>query len=249
MAWNNAIVTNNGIALLQQVLTGGVLNIDGVSGGTGTVDPGVLKAQTALTDQRQTLTIVGTYNVTGGKKLNIQIVSVGLATGYTLQQVGIWAHVDSGSTVLFAIIQDSTGFAIPSETELAAFAVNILPVVNFSNENSFTYTIDPVALVTLGTLNASLPLPLKNLTLPTTGWTAYTGGALREANYQYDLSNAEISADFYVDGYIHDDSLDETAACGLSEQITTYDGGAIFYVTNVPSQPIHFDLLVTIPRG
>ena len=156
MAWNNAVVTNSGVALLQQVLAGGTLTIDGAAGGTGTVLPGVLMAQTSLKNQKQAFSVVGATNVTNGKKVNILVSNADLSTGYTMQQVGIWAHVGEGSSVLFAILQDDTGIAIPSESDIPDFALNFYAVVDFSNESDFALAVDPSALVSFGMLTEAV---------------------------------------------------------------------------------------------
>lgn len=155
MAWDNAVITNNGIALLQQVLDGQTLIIDGAKGGTGTALPSALMAQTDLVNQKQTFSVVGATNVPNGKKLNIMISSIGLAVGYNMQQVGIWARIGSGNSVLFAILQDDVGIAIPSEADIPDYALNLYAVVNFSNESEFSVAIDPSALVTMATLDAA----------------------------------------------------------------------------------------------
>ncbi len=156
MAWDNAVVTNNGVAMLQQVLAGEVLTLDWAAGGTGTVPPSSLMAQTALKEQKQNFAITGAANVPNGKKISVQITSVGLMAGYLLQQVGIWAHVGNSPPVLFAILQDNTGIAIPSDSEVPDFAMNFYAVIDFSNESNFNLIVDPSALVTLGELNEKL---------------------------------------------------------------------------------------------
>jgi len=156
MAWDNAVVTNNGVAMLQQVLAGEVLTLDWAAGGTGTVPPSSLMAQTALKEQKQNFAITGAANVPNGKKISVQITNVGLMAGYLLQQVGIWAHVGNSPPVLFAILQDNTGIAIPSDSEVPDFAMNFYAVIDFSNESNFNLIVDPSALVTLGELNEKL---------------------------------------------------------------------------------------------
>ena len=156
MAWNNAVVTNAGVAMLQQVLTGETLVIDGAAGGTGTVTPVALMVQTELIEQKQTFSVVGQENVTGGKKLSIAISNSGLVTGYLMQQVGIFAHVGSNPPALFAILQDETGITIPSSTDIPDFAINFYAVIGFSSESNFELTIDPSTLVTYEIMNARL---------------------------------------------------------------------------------------------
>jgi len=153
MAWDNAVVTNAGISLLQQVLAGETLTLDKAAGGTGTVPASALMAQIGLKEQKQEFPITSVKNVSNGKKVCIQITNVGLASGYIMQQVGIWAHIGNNSPVLFAILQDDTGIAIPSRTEIPDFAMNLYAVINFSNESNFSLSVEPSALVTQGELN------------------------------------------------------------------------------------------------
>jgi hypothetical protein len=156
MAWDNAIVTNAGILLLQRVLAGEQLALDNAAGGADTVPAETLPTQTALVNQRQTFPIVTSMNVSNGKKVGIQITNVNLSTDYTMKQVGIWAHVGTDASILFAILQDSTGVPIPSEASLPDFLLNFYAVIDFSNSATFTITIDPSTLVTMGVLNTAL---------------------------------------------------------------------------------------------
>lgn len=156
MAWDNAVVTNAGVSLLKDVLSGGVLTLDYAAGGAGTVAAASLMAQTTLKEQKQQFTIVSSMNVTNGKKIKIQITNLGLTAGYTLNQIGIWAHVDSGAPVLFAILQDGGGIAVPAESELVDFVLSFYAVVNFSNEAEFSVTVDSSALVSMSTLTEAL---------------------------------------------------------------------------------------------
>jgi hypothetical protein len=156
MAWDNAVVTNRGTALLQRVLAGETLTLVSASGGTGNVPPAVLMAQTALADQRQVLAIAGVVNVSGGKKVNIQIVNRGLAAGYPMQQLGIWARIGGEPAVLFAILQDRNGIMIPSEPEIPEFALNFYAVIDFKNEAEFQLVLDPAALVTAQTMSDAI---------------------------------------------------------------------------------------------
>ena len=158
MAWNNAVVTDGGIALLQRVLTGETLSISAAAGGTGTVPAEALRSQTALKDQKQIFDIVGVTNVSNGKKIQIQIQNVGLLSGYTMKQVGIWAAIGDGPSILFAILQDSTGVDIPSPDGVSEFLLNFYAVVDFSNEADFAITIDSAAFLSVVTAKRMLPV-------------------------------------------------------------------------------------------
>ena len=147
MAWDNAVVTNTGANLLGQTPVGGQMWLDGATGGTGTVPPAALMAQTALTDQRQTFHIVSISDVPGGKKkIGVQITSAGLSSGYIMRQLGIWMRAGDEAR-LYSILQDSTGIYIPSESELPDFSMIFYAIVSFSNKASLSITVDPSALV------------------------------------------------------------------------------------------------------
>lgn len=156
MAWSDAVITNVGVALLAEALAGETLTIDGASGGTGTASASSLLAQTALVNQKQTFVVVELSDVDGGKKLNIQITSEDLTTGYTLNQVGIWAHVGDNDAQLFAILQDEDGINIPSESSVVDFSMNFYAIVAVSGEAEFSLTVDPTGLVTLATMNVAI---------------------------------------------------------------------------------------------
>lgn len=154
MAWNDAVVVNGGLELLNQ--TGGKFYLDYAAGGSETVDAKALMAQTALKAQKQAFSIVGVQDVAQGKKLNILITSQGLASGYDMRQIGIWAHVDDGPARLFAIIQDSRGVSVPSQTEMPDFAMNFYAVIKYSGAAEFQLSVDPEALVSQKDMRAAI---------------------------------------------------------------------------------------------
>ena len=148
MAWDNAIITNAGVEMLKDVLEGGVMTLDYASGGAGTVSPAALMNQTAVSEEKAMYEIVGFNNITGGKRLNILITNENLSTGYTMKQLGIWAHIGSGNTALLAIMQDSDGIAIPSESEIDQFSLNFYAAIAFNwSDGSLVLNVDPSTYV------------------------------------------------------------------------------------------------------
>ena len=156
MAWDEAVVTFQGVKLLDRFLDGERFHLDNAAGGTGTVAPAALMAQTALKAQKQRFDIVGVKDDEDGKKINIQIVSQGLAAGYLMQQAGVFAHVEDEPPILFAILQDSAGISIPSKDDIPDFAMNFYVKIPISGDAKFTFTFNPSALVTAGLLNDSI---------------------------------------------------------------------------------------------
>ena len=152
MAWDSAVVTNAGVEMLNNVLSGGQLTLDYATAGSGTVDAAALMLQTAISDEKAQFPIVALKRVSQGQRVNIQITNVGLAETFQMKQLGIWAHVDAEETKLLAILQDSKGIAIQSETELEEFSLNFYAVIAFDGEANFNLTLDPSTLVTLALL-------------------------------------------------------------------------------------------------
>ena len=170
MAWDNAIVTNVGVEMLKEVLEGSVMTLDYASGGAGTVSAASLMNQTEVSDERAQYEIVGFSSVTGGKRINILLTNENLDTGYQMKQLGIWAHVGNGSTALLAILQDSSGVAIPSAAEIDQFSLNFYAVIAFSwSEGSLVLNTDPSTYVSQQQLTDGLAGKIDKVTRATAG--------------------------------------------------------------------------------
>lgn len=148
--WDNAVVTNAGKSLLSTWVAGKTLNIDKATGGTGTVSAAALMAQTALVNEKQILSIIGSENIPGGIRLKVQIAAP--PTEYTLNQIGIWGSVDEGESILIALFQDNTGITIPSSASMPDFLYTFFGIVEMSNSGTLSVTIDTSAAVSLETL-------------------------------------------------------------------------------------------------
>lgn len=146
MAWSDALITNAGTKLLQRAMAGEVFYLDYAAGGTGTVQASALMAQNNLATKKQNFQITKVTLLPHGQKLAIQINSIGLSTGYQMQQIGIWAHIGNDDPVLFAILQDPTGIAIPSETDIQDFTMTFYAVLAVSNQIQLKLTVDPSTL-------------------------------------------------------------------------------------------------------
>lgn len=146
MAWSDALTTNAGTKLLQRAMAGEVFYLDHAAGGTGTVQASALMAQNDLVNKKQILPIVKRSLLPEGQKIGIQINSIGLVSGYKMQQLGIWAHVGNDTPVLFAILQDQTGIDIPSQTDIQDFTLTFYAVLAVSNQIQINLTVDPSTL-------------------------------------------------------------------------------------------------------
>ena len=156
MAWI-AVITNAGRALLDQFAAGGhTLNIDGATVGSGVVAEANLRIQTALTDEEDTASIISSEAFSGGTKYKVQVGPAEEAA-YTAHQIGIWAHIDSGSTALLMIAQDTEiGVSVPLKSVSPNFAFGLYLTLAVDNTEGLTVIIDETAYVTVGTMNAAL---------------------------------------------------------------------------------------------
>ncbi|MCI8525598.1 MAG: hypothetical protein HFF17_06675 [Oscillospiraceae bacterium] len=157
MAWNDRAVTLQGLEMLRRCLGGETLTLDHAGGGAGVAPAASLMTQNALMDQRQTFAFGGALaELETGRRVNILITSAGLAQGYTLRQVGIWAHVGDDTPALFAVIQDAEGIPIYSEAEFPDFALNFYTVLAVSSAADVTVHVDPSAMASMADMRAAV---------------------------------------------------------------------------------------------
>ena len=152
--WDQAVVTNAGKALLQQWVGGGTLTIDGARSGAGAVSQLNLINQTAVTQEKQTLSIISTKQVEGGTQFHVQITAPD--AGYTAKQIGIYGHLGSGDSTLIALYQDESGITVPSKAEMPDFVYAFYATIQGSNTGTLSVTLDTSALVTQATLDAAV---------------------------------------------------------------------------------------------
>lgn len=150
MANTYAVITDAGIALQNRLLVGETLQITGVKAGSGSAAVTDLRAQTDLQEVKQTLSIVNKQASNQSTVLIVQLTTVGLSSGYDLQQIGVYAKAqDDEDEILFAILQEETPMPIPSETEKPRYAATFYLSFALSNDNSIEIDIDPAAYLTV----------------------------------------------------------------------------------------------------
>lgn len=152
--WDQAVVTNAGKALLQQWAGGGTLTIDGAKAGAGAVSQLNLINQTAVTQEKQTLSIISARQVEGGTQFHVQITAPD--AGYTAKQIGIYGRLDGGDSTLIALYQDESGITVPSKAEMPDFVYAFYATIQASNTGTLSVTLDASALVTQATLSAAV---------------------------------------------------------------------------------------------
>ena len=144
--WQNAVVTDKGIALQAKLIEGTTLNITRAVTGSGYVTPGLLQKQTAVTSPKQTLSARAiTYPQNGEVSVPFYLTNDGLTAGYTAMQVGIYATDPDEGEILFFISQAEmgSGTPVPSETESPGYSAEWNFYFQYGQADEVTVTVDP----------------------------------------------------------------------------------------------------------
>ena len=150
MGWMG-VVTNQGAAMLAELAGGGhTLTISGATVGSGYVADVNMRTATALQTQKMAGSIAGKESITGGIKLRLRVLAATVAVGaFTMHEIGVWGHLDSGTDKLILLIQDSvTGVPIPTESESREFVFDLIVPMTVSNTEGLEVTIDSDVFVT-----------------------------------------------------------------------------------------------------
>jgi hypothetical protein len=146
--WNDAVVTNKGKELLAQWAGGEALDITRAASGQGTVAVALMMAQTGLVGQKQNMSIIRHQTVESGVRFQLQLTSQGVATPYIINQIGVFAKINTGAETLLALFQDSVGVSVPTYAEMPDYVFTFYATVQMSNDGSLSVTVDHAALVT-----------------------------------------------------------------------------------------------------
>lgn len=144
--WANAAMTTKGLALQAKLLSGTKLTITKAVTGSGTIDASLLKDQTAVTNEKQTLSFRKvTYPSSGKCAVPVYLTNDKLTTGYTAMQVGIYAMDPDEGEILFFICQaeTGTGTVVPSAYENPGFSAEWTFYFQYGQADGVTVTVDP----------------------------------------------------------------------------------------------------------
>ena len=121
--WDNTVITNAGVELIKNTMSGETIVITAVKSGTGKVSVDVLAKQTEVVDEKQNGTIQSIKNKGNAISVSVLFENSGLAKGYTMNQIGIYAKTSDQTEILFAISQDNAGKEIPSESSMPYYSL------------------------------------------------------------------------------------------------------------------------------
>ena len=154
--WENTVITNAGIELLKNALSGGTITVTAIKSGAGKVDVSALKSQTAVSSIKQSGTVQGVTKTNETIKIGVLFSNAGLSAGYSMTQLGIYAKGSTGSEVLFAISQSITGKEVPAESAMPSWSLVHNFYIKLNNDVTMTATVDPEGYVTFETMQIAL---------------------------------------------------------------------------------------------
>ena len=154
--WENTVITNAGIELLKNTLSGGTITVTAIKSGSGKVDVSALKSQTAVSSIKQSGTVQGVTKTNETIKIGVLFSNAGLSAGYSMTQLGIYAKGSTGSEVLFAISQSITGKEVPAESAMPSWSLVHNFYIKLNNDVTMTATVDPEGYVTFETMQTAL---------------------------------------------------------------------------------------------
>lgn len=154
--WENTVITNAGIELLKNALSGGTITVTAIKSGAGKVDVSALKSQTAVSSIKQSGTVQGVTKTNETIKIGVLFLNAGLSAGYSMTQLGIYAKGSTGSEVLFAISQSTTGKEVPAESAMPSWSLVHNFYIKLNNDVKMTATVDPEGYVTFETMQTAL---------------------------------------------------------------------------------------------
>ena len=151
MAWNEAVVTNDGLELLAKCVLGESVEITSAVGGE-TVSPAVsLMAIKEIAEPKHDLNIAKTERIKNGITVNVRTQNNGLSEGYCLRQIGLFARLEGSEAapVLLAVIQDKDGEFVPKEEENPEYLLEYDFVIPVNNAENISVSVSPNTFATL----------------------------------------------------------------------------------------------------
>ena len=144
-SWQNAVITNKGLVLQAKMFAGKTLKITKAVAGSGYVNPTLLQQQTAVTTIKNALTIKSVrFPETGVCAIRVALTNAGVSTGYTANQIGIYAEDPDDGEILYFIAQaDSNGGGVdvPAEANVPSYASEWEFYFKFGNADGVNVTI------------------------------------------------------------------------------------------------------------
>lgn len=241
--WNQAAITDAGLAVLAAAAAGATLVLDSAASGAGTVPVNELAGCTDVATRKATLSIVKTKASGSGIKVDV-MVTCG-ESAYQAKQIGIFGHTGSDSPVLLAIYQDADGIAVPSN-EMPDFAFLFSAWIAIDNATEVEITADPSALVSQSQLEDTAEEILDAVKCKKTIVTLQANGGWTYSSpyYLQSVSVTGLTASRFLAAAPADEESWDTAAKVTLYPPTAGNGSLTFKSKKLPSSAINVEVLM-----
>lgn len=146
--WENAVITNKGIALQAKMLAGGKsVKITSVKSGSGSVQNTALMNQENVSGIKQTLTLKPLQKINHTVILTAMLKNDGVTSAYDLRQVGFYAMDPDEGEILYMIAQNTESRHIPTEAEVPGYSLIWNFHFTLSNGVNIEVNVDPAGNV------------------------------------------------------------------------------------------------------
>lgn len=218
MAWNEAVITDAGIALLGKTFTEGNIVLTRAVGGESYIETERLTQQTEIEPPTHEMGLAGIKTEQGRITVKIHGQNTSVDTRYTLRQIGIFAKEKGagGGDILFAIIQDEKGELIPALAENPKFLIEFDFVIPVSNAENIEVKISS-SLFALQ-VGAEQMITRRDIVIPHENWNVQPDGSL-----YIDIAVKDAAEDMTPIVSIFPDSLAVAKACGISTACETLE--------------------------
>ena len=244
MAWNEAVITDSGIALLAKTFTEGNIVFTRAVGGEDYTEGSRLMQQTAVEPPAHELGLAGIAREKGKITVKVRGQNTGLESRYTLRQIGVFAkEKDAGGEVLFAIIQDETGEIIPAITENPEFLIELDFVIPISNAEKIEVNISSNLYALLEDVEGLLIR--RDIVISRENWNVDKD----KATLYTDVPLKEITPDMTPILTVLPDDLPAAKSCGMSTVCQTLEGRLRVFAQKNPAADIHGSLLLVREYG
>ena len=141
MSWIG-VITNAGAAILAHWAAGGhTMTIDRASVGSGCIPAVNMRVATALANEIDDAEIVSAEEVDSGTQFRIRVLPAE-SQSYVAHEIGIWGHIDNGTSQLIAYHEDSeAGVQIPARDNMPTFYFDLYCVHAIGNDGTININI------------------------------------------------------------------------------------------------------------
>lgn len=148
MEFKQAVVTKQGRELMAKLLAGKTTKFTKVKVSSTVYQDGQLENLTALTNVKQESTAQAFGNNTATVSVVAAIENTGLATGYYINTVGLYAQDPDKGEILYSVSSASVNGYMPPDTGVSKSGFEFKIYTEVGNASKVDLTVDPAAYAT-----------------------------------------------------------------------------------------------------